>query len=405
MIQMRRTWSGDFSQILAIAVLVGLPLATLPIFAVGFTTLFFFVFVFSSGMNYLFARITVFSELNSARFKTKFVMLIFVLIAWGGYWAIPALTTLDSKYHLLLDAEESFSAVFGWPVTLVTYLTVPVVIGTLMLLRPKNIVAVLFGILFLGLVIGTSGYSFATAVFSALIVFQMIPNLRSKFSSFLLFELGIAVGMLISITSPGANARAGLLQDLRQQIDMNDLLRWMFVSVMELVVSVFNLGILAVFVIALISTKYLTARLEISIQREMLKKLLFGSAIFLLLYYGVISSSELLTYNAYWHLITFKTALFVFTYLFGIYIASGVRFKLFPTTIGRSRLSNYILATAIVISSVTFGLESLTIIQRSDLWEKGSASLPGIGDISPAGDWVDVCWQEFSKSRQLPSRG
>jgi hypothetical protein len=405
MSEMRRTWSGDFSQILAIAMLVGLPLALLPISVVGFTTLFFFILVFCCGMTFLFTRTTVFSELKSARLKTKFVMLVFVLIAWSGYWSIPSSTTLDTGYHLVLDADASFSAVFAWPVALVTYLTVPAVIGTLLLLRPKNNLIALFGSLFLGLVIGTSGYSFATAVLSTIIIFQLIPRFRYNFSKFLFFGVGIVSGIIISATSPGANSRADLLQEVRTQIDLDDLLRWMFVSFMELVASVFNLGVLAVFVIALISSRYLIAGLEISIQRNLYQKFLLGTAIFLLVYYGVISGSELLTYNAYWHLITFKAALFVFTYLFGIYVASRVKFKFVPSVFDRLGRSKSFLVIAIIVSSATFSLESSTIVQRSDLWVKGSAPLPGINDISPPGGWVDVCWQDFSRSRQLPSRG
>jgi len=403
--EIRRSWSGDFSQILAIAILVGLPIANLPMFMVGFTTLFLFILVFCYGMNSLLTQLTIFKGSSIVKMKTKIFILVLVLIAWGGYWSIPASTSLDTRYHSVLDANASFSAVFGWPVAIAAYLTIPAVVGSLLLIRPKSNLVSLIGALFLGLIIGTSGYAFATAVLSASIVFQLMPSFRSKFPKTLAFGLGISLGMISSITSPGANLRANLLLDTRPQIEMEEISRWVFLSFMELFASVFNLGILVTFVIALISTRYLIARHEILLHKELFQRLLFASAIFLFVYYGVISCSELLTYNAYWHLITFKSALFIFVYMFGVYVAYHERLRFFPNVFRGSVVQKSVLVIAIIIPNVAFGFESLTIIQRSDLWVKGSAPLPGIGDISPPGGWVDICWQDLAKSRQLPSRG
>ena len=127
------------------------------------------------------------------------------------------------------------------------------------------------------------------------------------------------------------------------------------------------------------------------------------SIIFLVLYFLSISASEFLTYEAFWHLITFKTLLFVSVLVLAVFAAGKIVDATLPKFFGEKLL--YLLAFLTSVFAILLAVEPYqSIIDRGDLWLQGNAPLPGISDIDPSGSWVDLCWQELRELRNMEER-
>jgi uncharacterized membrane protein YfcA len=115
----------------------------------------------------------------------------------------------------------------------------------------------------------------------------------------------------------------------------------------------------------------------------------------------VISVSEFFTYNAFWHLITFRSLLFFYAFSIGVYL--GNRFTGVAPYIS-DKLAT-VLTCCLLFSAfyVVYDTNS-SIVDRRIAWNLGSADLPGISDISPEGNWVDVCWDKISTQDKYPAR-
>jgi hypothetical protein len=400
----RQSWSGDFFQILSIASFVGWPLAHLPVPLLGFTTLFFFMAFF-----------LIFGNLLASRFLTPVgddhkpqsfwvTMSIILLTSWGAYWSIPVWIGVGEKYQPAFQSRESFSAVFGWPIAIAQYLIVPLIIGLLMLVPQRNLLRTLFGLSFLGLIVGTSGYALAAAIFAAAIIFQISSMLRIQWNKVFVFQCGILSGILVSFFSPGAQARSNSLRESAPEIDFEIVFRWILVSGAEFLASVFHLGVLATILFGFASAKYLRHSFHLTIDQSKGHQLLIGGSVFLVVFYVVISISELFTYPSFWHLLTFKGFIFLDSYLVGFLLARSADFSLFGRREFRKKIFSLLLVLLSTVSTISFAKAGAEIAQRADLWERGNASLPGISDIDPAGGWIDVCWQELRRIRDLQDR-
>jgi hypothetical protein len=400
----RQTWSGDFFQILSIASFVGWPLAHLPVPLLGFTTLFFFMVFFLIFGNMLASRFLTPSGEDHKAQSFWAAMSVILLTSWGAYWSIPAWIGVGEKYQPAFQSKESFSAVFGWPIAIATYLIVPLIIGLLLLVPQRNLLRTLFGLTFLGLIVGTSGYALAAAIFATTLIFQISSKLRLQWIKVVVFQCGILIGTLVSFFSPGAQARSDILRESAPEIDFEIVFRWILVSGAEFLGSVFHLGVLATILFGYASAKYLRLSFNLTIDQSKEHQFLIGGSIFLVVYYVVISISELFTYPSFWHLLTFKGFIFLDSFLVGFLLAQGAKFSLVGKPESRKKIFPLLLVLLSAVSAISFAREGTEIAQRADLWERGNASLPGISDINPAGGWIDVCWQELRRIRDLQDR-
>jgi hypothetical protein len=212
---------------------------------------------------------------------------------------------------------------------------------------------------------------------------------------------GIFSGVLISYFSIGAQLRSQVLVSSLEEPSLKSLLRWFAESSFEFVASIFNFGIFFVLLVGFLSSRYFCRFYAVRISSLDFRSLFSLSSIFLLIYFAAISASEFLTYNAFWHLVTFRALLFFYFFLFGIYLGERNRVK------GSDLSRNFILIVAPFIllasSLAVFDTNSL-LVQRRISWEQGPAALPGISDISPQGSWVDSCWDKISEQEKFPSR-
>lgn len=402
--EMRQSWSGDTTQIFLIASLVGWPLTHLPIWIIGFTTLFLFMVVLLICGNTLVHKfLTPAGTILKAR-SIWVSMSAILMVSWGAYWSIPSWISLNEKYQPAFNSKEGFGAVFGWPIAIVAYLIVPTIIGLLLLIPQRKLIPTLVGLSLTGLIIGTSGYALAVAIMSASLVFQIFPSLRCNPIKLVFFQFGNLAGILMSFFSPGAQARAGILREIAPSVDFQILTRWILVSGAEFLGSVFNLGVVATILVGFGSAKYFTIAFNLMVDKSVCLKFLYAGTIFLIIYYVVISFSELFTYPAFWHLITFKSLVFLYSYLAGFYLAGTECFSVFGKTFFRRESFALLLVIFLALTTISFAKESAVIVERADLWENGSAPLPGISDIYPTGGWVDVCWQDLRRLKDLQDR-
>jgi hypothetical protein len=391
------TWSGDYTQVLFNGVLVAFPLSSLPMYFLGLLTLFIFVLLLLSILYILNKNFAV----SNSKFSSFAIQSALVLSVWNIYWALPAALSRQNGYGRLLDAKESFSGVFGWPTVIVQYLTVPIFLVLIGLLCTRNSKIGYLALINIGLIIGTSGYALALAILLSSSLFLLFRNTQFGLSKTLTLNSGIFLGAMFSYFSLGAQLRSDSLALSLQDHSVKSVTRWFILSFLEFTTSIFNVGIFFVVLIGFLISRFVYQFFYFKVMSNNLETLFKFSSTFLLVYFAVISVSEFFTYNAFWHLITFRSLLFFYFFFTGVYL--GNRF---------GGIASYLpnnLATVVACCLLLSGLFAVydtnaSIIERRIAWHMGPAALPGISDISPEGSWVDVCWDKISTQDKYPSR-
>lgn len=389
------TWSGDYTQVLFNGVLVAFPLSSLPMYFLGLLTLFLFVLLLLSIL-YVFNK--NFADSNS-KFSSFALLAALVLSVWNVYWALPAALTSQSGYDRLLDSKEIFSGVFGWPTVIVQYLTVPFFLVLIGLLLARNSRSGFLTLFTTGLIIGTSGYALALAILLSSSLFLLFRNTQFGLSKTFTLNSGIFLGAMFSYFSLGAQLRSESLS--LQDSSVKSATRWFIVSFLEFTTSIFNVGIFFVVLIGFLISRFVYQFFSFKFMSNNLDTLFKFSSAFLLVYFAVISVSEFFTYNAFWHLITFRSLLFFYFFFIGVYL--GNRFRGIASYLPNSLAT---VVTCCLLLSAFFAVydTNASIIERRIAWHMGPAALPGISDILPEGSWVDVCWDKISTQDKYPFR-
>ena len=396
------TWSGDYTQIIVSYVLVASPIAFGPAFLVGLTTLLVSVFL----LLLVTVRVLHFVLPEILFEKDKRVLgslSALLLMGWFIYWAFPASTNTYGKYKSFLSSPESFSAVFGWPTVIVQYLVVPLFLSFLAMQLQKIGPIRTVCHIFLGFLIGTSGYPIALAVFLTVLILILLKTNTFRPLRFVLLQAGILIGVYLSYSSQGSQSRVTQFLDSESNGNFVSLSRSIFVSFVEILVSIINLGTITLFLIVFL---FVTLLLNKQVALKTLtfrKEFITGFSIFLSVYYLAISASEYLVYSAFWHLITFKTLLFIYIVLLAILLAIRVPHNYSVGMPARRRISVALFCvflTALGSSTTPY----ISILVRGNLWAEQSMPLPGISDISPEGGWVDSCWQSLKEFRDWEDR-
>ena len=396
------TWSGDYMQIFMSYVLVASPIAFGPNFLVGLATLFLSVFLLTLAVARIlhFALPGMFFERNMRVFISLSALL---LIGWSIFWALPASLNTFGRYKSFLSATEGFSAVFGWPTVIVQYLVVPLILLILAMRLQKIGTVPTLSHTVLGFFIGTSGYPIALAVFVTTPILILLKTFTLKPLRFVLIQAGILTGVSLSFYSSGAQKRTAQLLDSELNENYVSLSRSIFVSLVELFVLTLNLGTIILFLLVYcftaLSLHGQMARKSIAVP----KRLVSGFAVFLIVYYLVISASEYFTYQAFWHLITFKMLLFIFIVLLAIILATQAQHN-YSSRLVLGRRGSIALLTLFITVLGASAPPFKSIQVRGNLWAEQSVPLPGISDISPKGGWVDSCWQSLREFRGWEDR-
>ncbi len=403
-----QTWSGDFSQIVVHSLLVGLPLANLPINFLGFSTVLLSVYLLLAAFDRIWLHLLNAKEPKICK-RNKLFAAALILLLWNIYWALPASLDFGFYYSAFAMSDKSFSAVFGWPTVIVQYLIVPLLAALSVLLWAQKVTKGYILILIIGLFVGNAGYAFALALFLTVFVLQLIRKCRMDLVKFLILEISICLGVLISLLTPGARSRTKALHSQDTGGNLEELRRWFFVSSLELFASIFSFGNLFILLYSFFLFVLLKSSIEGRLNIAKLNNLLIRLFLFLLISYFVVSLSEFLVYEAFWHLITYRAALFFFWILLGLQMA--LRFFAKQELRGsrcervlRARSSMVIVFISVALVITISWKSNSSLIERAAVWETRSAPLPGLGDIDPKGGWVDLCWQRLKVERDLPER-
>jgi hypothetical protein len=389
------TWGGDYTQILFNGVLVAFPLSSLPLYFLGLQTLFLFILLILFLLYILYKDFKV----SDCKFSSFAFFSSVFLIVWNIYWALPAALSGQRGYDRLLDSKESFSAVFGWPTVIVQYLIVPICLAFIGLLRVRNSKLGYLVLITTGLIIGTSGYALALAIVLSSSLFLFYRNNHLGLSKTLMLNMGVFVGAMSSYFSPGAQLRSESFA--LQDPSVKSGLRWLIVSSLELITSIFNVGILFVVLIGFLASRIVHQLFSYKVSSFDLESLFRYSSTFLLIYFASISVSEFFTYNAFWHLITFRSLLFFYFFSIGLYLGNRIRGI---TAHISNKLAALMICCLLVSAFYAVYDTNSTIINRKVAWQVGPAWLPGISDIYPEGNWVDVCWDKISTQEKYPVR-
>jgi hypothetical protein len=341
--------------------------------------------------------------------RNKFFAAGLISLLWNIYWALPASLSFSYYYNAFAMSDKSFSAVFGWPTVIVQYLIIPLLAGLSILLWAQKVRKSYVLISIFGLFLGNAGYAFALSLFLTIFVLQLIRKYRIDLVNFLILEISICFGVLVSSLSPGSRSRTEVLHSQGAGGDLEELPRWFFVSSLELFASILNVGNLLILFYSFILFVFLKPSVKSRLDSEKLNNVLIRLFLFLLIYYFVISLSEFLVYEAFWHLITYRAVLFFFWMLLGLQLA----LRYFAKQDLRSAHSESVRLTRSLIVIVLISLvlvitiswkSNSSLIERAVAWETSSAPLPGISDIDPKGGWVDLCWQRLKVERDFPER-
>jgi hypothetical protein len=406
--QISQTWSGDFSQIVVHALLVGLPLANLPINLLGFPTFLLSVYLLLAVFDRIWLYLLNAKEPKMSKIN-KFFAAALISWLWNIYWALPASLDFGFHYDAFAMSDKSFSAVLGWPTVIVQYLIIPLLAALSILLWAQKAPKGYILILVFGLFVGNAGYAFALTLFLTIFVLQLIRKWRMDLVRFWILEISICLGVFVSLLTPGTRSRNEALHPQDTGGDREELPRWLFVSSLELFASIFSFGNLFIFFYSFFLFVLLKPGIKDRLNEAKLNNLLIKCSLFLSISYFVVSLSELFVYEAFWHLTTYRTTLFFFWILLGLQMALRFFAKQEPRgsrceRVLRARSSMVIVLTTVVLVTTISWKSNSSLIERAAVWETRSAPLPGLGDIDPKGGWVDLCWQRLKVERDLPER-
>lgn len=395
------TWSGDLTQIFANFLFVGLPIANFPLPLLGIIVQILSVGLIVSSV-FLFLKLTLGwpeKKLSSTSFVLGAAVIEFL---WLLYWALPVVLTLNPSYSRILDGRESFSAIQGWSTVIVQYSIVPVALLIILIfleLSKRDLIALW---LIFGVILGFSGYVLALASIATILFCRIVRIITRIPRRYFIFIFSCFGAVFISYLSPGARGRSASISPFSfNQFTVEDSTRWFFVSIFEFLSSFANVGILSVVFSVYLLGNIGRARINIEKSSTLDRQLILISSVFLFLYYVLVSISELLTYPAFWHLISFKIFLFILALLTGLMLAKS--FPLKRCGEAQSRYIQVVCGLALVVSLlfVIFPANKI-IVERGLKWETSTSGLPGISDISEK--WVFQCWLDLSELRDLPNR-
>jgi hypothetical protein len=402
--EVSKNWGGDYPQIFLNAILVGYPTANWPFFMLGFTTLSLSAALLIIICLKIFAYITPgFTNLQLRKYILLGSMLMLTL--WNLYWSLPASLNFGHHYNAFAMSDKSFSGVFGWPTVIVQYLIVPFIIFLGFSIRFQNTLIRVFTLIATSFILGMSGYALALASMLSLIIAQFSNSSRIDFKRFILIELSMFLGFLLSFFSPGSRARADVLFSGDSSTPQISPSRWIFISSIEFFTSMFNVGNLIVLsVISLIIYSF-GREMVTFLNLVKLRNLLRMAVIFSFVYYVAISFSEYFTYEAFWHLITYRSVLFLVFTLLGVEIAIWLLNYELKAKSTQCRLFAISFLLVIVSLSILISWQAnASLVNRGKIWASHAAPLPGIGDIKPRGSWIDLCWLRLQNARDLPGR-
>jgi hypothetical protein len=390
-------WTGDIFLTSVATILLGLPLALLPL-ELG-SSLAFIVAIFGVGVF----TIQVLS--TSAALPTRALLMAapWISISWlTAFWiaAEVKLPELDAPFGLILqnaNRDQEFLAlgITHWQTINVGYLTVPATLLVLMFVLYRHgptRLTTRWGLMsIVGLPLGASpllGISSMVFIPLAFLMFSREFHRLRWVQDSAAVLVGTVAGLVFSLASPGAIIRReaihqgmaiDYLEKLMEAIQglPQALVDWIVASASLFSISAIVFGLVLGLVFLGANSSLVDSKLVV---RLILVFLISSLVIFL-----VNSALSKVTYLAWWQTLTGRLFIFVAATMFGVWLGlkvkESIQFKnkivfialAFVTLAG---LSSFVACSALIDS----------IITRHGQWAVGDAPLGGITDISS--EWV-----------------
>ena len=402
-------FSGELARVVADAVLVGIPVSSLPWSLSSLST--FIVASLVVGLAVLTTWAISRSGKKSLE-KWLWLALPTAVLAWWAYWWAALTTPHDVSARALPEA------ITHWQIINSSYVVLPALVISLFLMlmhwQTKNVTKQWWrigGIFAVGLLAGLTGPVFGLTVaigilsiYAALVFQHKTRRLRPP-SWVVAAFVGVLVGVAITQASPGTRSRAPLFRGGEGMVPFTpgNLLNWTIPAALyEWADRLANVGTLVVLLLT-IGVGFLATSSGLNTQPRQLLALGTGLLLFSLVYSIANRLSEAFVYPAFWHQVGFSTILFLAIAIYGFLLGSVA-----------SR-SNQAVAATLIIASLVVGIlwalssERLlvgSINDRYSAWLMGPAPLNGIPDIEQVGGGFERFWVVLAEFRgDAPDRG
>jgi MFS family permease len=403
-----QTWIGDLFQMSITALLVGQPLAHLPLWMASAIP-----FLATLVVVALVGVVVIGAAPRGAR-ADRILLLMFalpvVIVTWLGFWWVPAaIEPSPSTDPWLLAA-----AVTDWQTVGVQYALVPaLLIGSAVLIGFRRgqrawLRLILVGLLGLasglgGLVFGVAALVFVPLALVARIIHDRALS-RVRLIEGSVFVVLCAIGIAVAYLAPGSRVRNSGLLDVRPfgaDVTPVEVVRWVLPQgVIQGVGMIVGAGTLVAFIIG-VGIALVASRLGAVATPAPIATVGLGLLFFSLVIAVVSRAADGFSYEAFWHEVEPRTVIFLGALALGA--AMGTWLGGHPTGAGRMAQVVALAAVAVVTATV---LGSLLIMQshvteRLAQWSVGAAPSSAM-DLETK--WVRECWAMIGDFRPVPDR-
>jgi len=392
-------WSGGITYSFSNLLFVGKPLLKLDL-------------AFASAITFLSAALivalAVFAILNISikavpafqRLKIFLLVLPPTIIYWWSFWWNPRRLGEKNNLEFGITHWQNLNSAYIIPfaITLILVITIYFSKRSFSL---KNIILTTVGLLS-----GLQGPAFALAVLLTIILFiihSVIINFKiNNYSIYIYFSVGLVSGALIEYFSPGTQLRISQISAFNplDERSIENIFMWLIPkSILDWSQALLSTSALFV-VIAFLLITVLLARIGYIFDAKNIKQITISLFYFAFFYYITSRLSEAFAYEAYWHQVGPRTAIFFFLVALGIYL--GARFNTNMNLFFNYSLIFLFIISFLVSASAVLSM-TYTMQERIARWEVGPAPTDSTTDIES--DWVRWCWDDYTSIRtDLPSR-
>ena len=336
------------------------------------------VFIFDSAFRMIFSN-------QKHSHLSRYIISLCGLLSWFQYWMLPRARNVPLTFEFEGNLRLLSESVLHWKTVQVTYLIVPISIIFLALLISKTIKSsqsklVVFTLL--AVVVGLSGYIFATTSILTIIFvvyFKKFTEKVSKYQALILIS-GVLLGCCISFFSPGSTSRKQALANypnlsIQPLESLNN-------SLLTLLSMLLSLGVLSSFVTGVFLRNLFSDSISnsrIPFLRDLKSTLLYS---LIVSFITVCVANHRVGWSA-WHMLLPFTLNWLYWLSVGFTwnskIRNSLQFSKVTTTFVLFLLgSTYAIQTAIV-----------SIDTRHTGWNIGPAPTSGIEDREV--EWVRTC--------------
>ncbi len=398
------TWSGEIASVFYSLLFIGWPIVNLP-WSMGSSITFILagIIVGCISLWILFESCNILLKKNVK--VASFFVIFFSNIWWASWWLTTSLGIENDSLNFLAHSITFWQNI-NTAYVMTTSLSV-LCLFSLKHIQNRSLLPIAF---ILGLATGFSGIVLGASFFvlsmflTIALLFMLNHRNRLEHYGYAIFTLGSLVSVIISYLSPGTQNRKeidGSEFTLTELISLEVINRILSNAFVEYFSSILNLNNLLIF-ISFFTLFILFGSIFKKLNIALVKFRIIQISLLVIIFSIANKSAELFNYPAIWHTIPlYLFNYFIILYL-SIYLSSLIVEKDF-LNFYKSILFTIVISQLIVIFSISFMINKID--ERLLAWNKGSAPIAGIGDLfEDPNHWINKCWIDIGKFRDLPDR-